>query len=128
MPNVHLVVDNQTSVYVMVRFYGYREHLSSFDRWLRIAPRTEAQVPVKEQTTRIVLEHGYTTVWIVVSGPNEDRGPKLRIRPALDHSMDIDLKGRGDAADITCRFTVSNYENEQADVRLRITNAAEGRV
>jgi hypothetical protein len=123
MPNVYFVVDNQTPVSITVQFSGYRGYKTHYQHSMVVDARTEKRAPFHEEIRASVVEHGYKTVWIL----NREKPTELRIRPHLDHWIDIDIRGLGTANDVTFRFIVSNYDQDQADVKVS-TNAAEGRV
>lgn len=125
MPNVYFVVDNQTPVSITVQVWGYRGYHRQYSQSMVAAPRTETRSPFHEETTAEVLEYGYKAVFVLTV---DNKPKKLRIRPGQNHDVDIDMTGRGGGADVTCRFTVTNYADEQADVKLQVSNAAEGRV
>jgi len=125
MPNAYFVVDNQTPVPITVQFWGYRGYHRQYTQSMVAQPRTETRFPHHEEVTAEVLENGYN-VKFVLSVDNKPK--KLRIRPGDNNDLDVDMKGRGGAADVTCKVTVTNYAQEQADVKLQVTNAAEGRV
>lgn len=123
MPNVYFVVDNQTPVSITMQVSGYRGYKTHYQHSMVVDARTEKRAPFQEEIRASVVEHGYTTTWVV----NRQKPAELRIRPHLDHSIDIDIRELGTANDVTFRFIVSNYDQDQADVKV-FTEGAQGRV
>ena len=123
MPNVYFVVDNQTPVSITVQVWGYRGYKTHYQHSMVVEAQTEKRAPFHEEIRESVVEHGYKTTWII----NREKGTELRIRPHLDHWIDIDIRALGTANDVTFKFTVSNFSQDQADVKV-VTNAATGRV
>ncbi|HEX6097624.1 MAG TPA: hypothetical protein VF432_14950 [Thermoanaerobaculia bacterium] len=123
MANVYFVVDNQTPVSIIVQVWGYRGYKTHYQQSMVVEARTEKRAPFHEQIRESVVEHGYTTTWII----NREKATELRIRPHLKHQIEVDIRALGTANDVTFRFTVSNFDQDQADVKV-VTNAAEGRV
>ena len=123
MPNVYFVVDNQTPVSITMQVTGYRGYKTHYQHSMVVDAKTEKRAPFQEEIRASVVEHGYKTVWVL----NREKAAELRIRPHLTHWIDIDIRERGTANDVTFRFVVSNYDQDQVDVKV-LTEGAQGRV